>query len=72
MLLKKKRRKKAPNGLMVLNSFDECETYLSACDISRNSAIKLICTWIQIISKLDPLCYKGSSQSSTVMGKTMF
>jgi len=41
---------------MGLNSFDECETYLSACNISRNSAIKLICAWSQIISKLDPLC----------------
>lgn len=50
---------------MVLNSFDECEIYLSACNI------KFICTWIQIISKLDPLCSKGSSQSLTVMGKTI-
>lgn len=56
---------------MVLNSFDECETYLSACNISRNSAIKLICTWTQIISKLDSLCSKGSSQSLTVKGKTI-
>lgn len=70
MLLEKKK-KKTSNGLMVLNSFDECETYLSACNISRNRAIKLICTWTQIISKLDPLCYKGSSQCLTVTGKTM-
>lgn len=65
-------KKKTPNGLMVLNSFDECETSLSACNISRNSAIKLICTWTQSISKLDPLCSKGSSQCLTFMGKTMF
>lgn len=57
---------------MGLNSFDEYETYLSACSISRNSAIKLICAWTQIISKLDPLSEKGFSQCLTLRVKTMF
>lgn len=41
---------------MGLNNLDESETYLSACNIFRNGAIKLICAWTQIISQLDPFC----------------
>lgn len=37
---------------MDLNGFDECEISLSTSNISRNSAINLICVLVQIINKM--------------------